>query len=134
MKINTLIVDDERGIRESLKEYIEMKYENLNTDISENADEALKKIENKSYHLILLDIVMPGMDAFDFLKRVKEINPLIQVLMITGNSTMEKVLSALENGADDYLTKPFDFDDLENIIKCNIEKIVRWREVFKNSL
>jgi len=134
VKLKVLIVDDEAGIREVLKEYFESEYTDLEIDTAENANAALEKIENNVYHFILLDIVMPGMDPFDLLKKVKEMNKLIQVIIITGNSTLDKVLNALEFGADDYLTKPFDFDTLKSIIDTNIEKIIRWKTTFKNSL
>jgi len=134
MKYNILIVDDEKGIRDSLKEYFELKYENTQIETSTDADDAFTKTSEKPYHLILLDIVMPGMNAFEFLKKVKEKNQLVQVLMITGNSTKDKVLNALENGADDYLTKPFEFKDLDKIVNCTIQKIERWKSVFQKSL
>ncbi|GAB6189161.1 hypothetical protein JCM30566_09000 [Marinitoga arctica] len=128
-----LIVDDEQGIREVLKDYIEMKFDHTIIEAVENADAALKKLNEDQYHVILLDIVMPGMDAFEFLKKVKTVNSLIHVIMITGNSTMERVLEAIEAGADDYILKPFSTKEIEDILKCSFSKIERWRNAFKNS-
>ncbi|KAF2955195.1 response regulator [Marinitoga sp. 38H-ov] len=133
MAWKVLIVDDEPGIREVLKDYIEMNFENTKIETAENADIALKKINEEQFHIILLDIVMPGLDSFEFLRKVKDLNSLIQVIMITGNSTMERVLEAIEAGADDYLLKPFSTTEIENIIKCYFSKIERWRNAFRNS-
>ena len=134
MEIKILVVDDEPGIREVLSDYLESEFENVDVDIAETADEAMKKFEDKMYHFVLLDIVMPGMNAFEFLDYVKGMNKLIQVIMITGNSTIDRVLKALEYGADDYLTKPFDFDVMNEIIKAYMSKIIRWKETFKSSI
>ncbi|MDN5343371.1 response regulator [Oceanotoga sp. DSM 15011] len=134
MNIRILIVDDEKDIRNLLKEYFENKFDNLIVDTAENADIADQMIENSIYHFVFLDIVMPGMDPFELLQKIKELNKLVQVIIITANSTMDKVLNALEFGADDYLTKPFDFESLNEILESNIKKIIRWKNTFKNSL
>lgn len=133
MAWKVLIVDDEPGIREVLKDYLELNFENTRIQTAENADVALKKINEDQYHIVLLDIVMPGLDAFEFLKKVKELNSLIQVIMITGNSTMERVLESIEAGADDYLLKPFSTKEIEEILKCSFARIERWRNAFRNS-
>ncbi|SHE56858.1 Response regulator receiver domain-containing protein [Marinitoga hydrogenitolerans DSM 16785] len=133
MAWKVLIVDDEPGIRDVLKDYIEMNFEHTKIETAENADIALKKINEDQYHVVLLDIVMPGLDAFEFLKKVKALNSLIHVIMITGNSTMERVLEAIESGADDYILKPFSTKEIEEILKCSFAKIERWRNAFKNS-
>lgn len=134
MKIKILLVDDEEGIRDVLKDYLESEFEGIEVDTAENADEAKNMFDEKMYHFILLDIVMPGMDSFEFLDYVKGMNKLIQIIMITGNSTIDRVLKALEYGADDYLTKPFDFEVLNEIMKSYISKVIRWKETFKSSI
>ncbi|WP_175418038.1 response regulator [Marinitoga sp. 1138] len=134
MTWNILIVDDEKEIREILKEYISLEFKDAKISIVENADEASKLLKEKQFHIIMLDIVMPGMDAFEFLKEVKKLNSLIQVIMITGNSTLKRVLEAIEHGADDYLMKPFSTEEVKKILHCSFDKIGRWRSAFKNSL
>jgi DNA-binding response OmpR family regulator len=134
MEMKILIVDDEPGIREVLKDYIESEFEDVLVDEAGNADEAILKFDSKMYHFVLLDIVMPGMNAFDFLEYIKGLNKLVQIIMITGNSTVDRVLKALEYGADDYLMKPFEFETLHEIMHSYMKRISRWKETFKNSI
>ncbi|MHA1332336.1 MAG: response regulator [Candidatus Hodarchaeales archaeon] len=139
MKINILIVDDEEDIRKTLKrlleKYLIIKAVEIEVHEADNADRALKIAREKLFHVVLLDIVMPGeTDAFEFLKKIKEINKLTQVIMITGNSTFDRVLEAIEEGADDYLLKPFDKETIIESLKCTIRKIKNWKQAFKLSL
>lgn len=137
MNFKIMIVDDEYDIRELLKEFILKFFEN-NKDIKvivdtfQNADEANKFLKENMYNMVLLDIVMPGMNSFDFLKIIKKYNSFIQVIMITGNSDFDKLMKAFENGVNDYITKPFDLDLIEEILSDNVKKIKRWREAFQD--
>ncbi|BBE31229.1 hypothetical protein OSSY52_13700 [Tepiditoga spiralis] len=134
MKFNLLIIDDEEDIRTVLKEYINEEFENINVELSKNADEAFYLFENTNFHIVFLDIVMPGMDSFEFLKKIKSQNSFTQIIIITGNSDLNKIINAFENGADDYLTKPFDINTINEIIINTQKKLKRWSDLFKDAL
>ena len=139
MKIDLLIIDDDAAIRRALRNTLERYLSLENTEINifdvGNTDEALELVEKRIFHIILLDIVMPGkINTFKLLEIIKNKNKLTQVIMITGNSTLDRVLEAIEKGADDYLMKPFDRDQIIDSLNCVIKKIKNWKKAFKTSL
>ncbi|HEW92781.1 MAG TPA: response regulator [Thermotogaceae bacterium] len=139
MKIDLLIIDDDAAIRRALRNTLERYLSLENTEINifdvGNTDEALELVEKRIFHIILLDIVMPGkINTFKLLEIIKNKNKLTQVIMITGNSTLDRVLEAIEKGADDYLMKPFDRDQIIDSLNCVIRKIKNWKKAFKTSL
>jgi len=139
MKIDLLIIDDDAAIRRALRNTLERYLSLENTEINifdvGNTDEALELVERRLFHIILLDIVMPGkINTFKLLEIIKNKNKLTQVIMITGNSTLDRVLEAIEKGADDYLMKPFDRDQIIDSLNCVIRKIKNWKKAFKTSL
>jgi DNA-binding NtrC family response regulator len=112
--INILVVDDEFAVRDSLyKWFIEDGY---HVDTAENAVEALKKLQDKKWDLILLDIKMPGMDGMELQKRIKDIDKNIIIIMITAFAAVDTAVQALKEGAYDYVTKPIDPDYLSHIV------------------
>ena len=139
MKIDLLIIDDDAAIRRALRNTLERYLSLENTEINifdvGNTGEALELVERRIFHIILLDIVMPGkINTFKLLEIIKNENKLTQVIMITGNSTLDRVLKAIEKGADDYLLKPFDRDQIIDSLNCVIRKIKNWKKAFKTSL
>ena len=123
-----LIVDDELILRESLARWLERDGHELDT--AANGEEALKKIKDKQFDILLADIKMPGMSGIDVLKRVKESDPEISVVMITAYGSISTAIEAMKNGAYDYLLKPFEPDELGLLI----EKILRDRSQQLESL
>lgn len=112
--INILVVDDEFSVRDSLFKWF--REDGYNVDTAENATEALKKIQESKWDLILLDIKMPGMDGMELQKRIKEIDPGIIIIMITAFASVDTAVQALKVGAYDYVTKPIDPDYLSHIV------------------
>ena len=113
--INMLIVDDEESVRDSLYNwFIEDGYE---VGCAENASVALNMLEKKDFDIILADIKMPGMDGLEMLKRIKTIKPSAIVIIMTAFATVDTAVQALKDGAFDYVTKPFDPDDLSHLIR-----------------
>lgn len=126
-KYKVLIVDDEEEIVHSLKDHLELEGYSVDTALS--AEEAFIMIKKDKYHIVLTDIVLPEMDGIELLRKIKEYDALTQVIMMTGYSTMDKTLSSLEFGANDYILKPFkSVEDVIKIIECSIQKMERWRE------
>ena len=113
--ISILIVDDEESVRDSLYNwFIEDGYE---VDCAANAKEALTKIESGVFDIILADIKMPGMDGLEMHRRIKAITGNAVVIIMTAFASVETAVQALKDGAFDYITKPFDPDDLSHLIR-----------------
>jgi DNA-binding NtrC family response regulator len=114
-KISILIVDDEESVRDSLYNwFIEDGYR---VDCAEDAKRALSKLESDAYDIILADIKMPGMDGMEMLKRIKALRKDSIVIIMTAFATVDTAVQALKDGAFDYVTKPFDPDDLSHLIR-----------------
>ncbi len=117
-----LVVDDELVVRDSLKEWL--LNEGYSADMAESGAQALKMLEATSYHLMLTDIKMPGMDGVELLKRTKEIRPDTRVVMMTAYATVETAVDAMKIGALDYLMKPFDLEKIIPMVARIFEQMV----------
>ncbi len=118
--IAILVVDDEPSVRNSLCDWF--KLDGYRTDAAEDANSALKKIQETRWDIILLDIKMPGMDGITLQKRIKEIDKNIVTIIITAYASVDTAIQGLKEGAFDYVTKPVDPDDLSRLIKNAIEQ------------
>ena len=118
-----LIVDDEFSVRDSL--YNWFREDGYQVETAENAREALKKLQEKSFDIALLDIKMPGIDGIELQKRINKIAEDIIIIIITAYASVNTAVQALKEGAFDYVTKPFDPDELSHLIKnaCNQRKL-----------
>jgi heterodisulfide reductase subunit A len=110
-KFRILVVDDELIVRDSLKAWFDDE-EGFTVDTAESGPDALSKLADQAYQLMLLDIKMPGMDGVEVLQKAKEQSPDLQVLMMTAYATVETAVEAMKIGALDYLIKPFDTETL----------------------
>jgi putative PEP-CTERM system response regulator len=108
-----LVVDDEVGTRESLKMILKNDYEIF---LAKNAEEAFLQIKEHFPDLILLDIILPDLDGLRVLEKIKQGEPDAVVIMITATKTVKTAVEAMKLGAYDYVTKPFDIDELRLII------------------
>jgi len=110
-----LIVDDEASVRDSLYSwFIEDGYEVV---CAENAKIALEILESRNFDIILADIKMPGMDGLEMHRRIKALNKDAIVIIMTAFASVDTAVRALKDGAYDYVTKPFDPDDLSHLIR-----------------
>ena len=120
-KISILIVDDEESVRDSLYNwFIEDGYR---VECAEHARKALTILESDSFDIILADIKMPGMDGLEMLRRIKLLKPDSIVIVMTAFATVDTAVQALKDGAFDYVTKPFDPDDLSHLIRNATKQI-----------
>jgi DNA-binding NtrC family response regulator len=110
-----LIVDDELSVRTSLKEWF--LEEGFTVETAESGEDALNKMHTGPYDLILLDIKMPGMDGITLQKKIKEIDEDAIIIIMTAYASVDTAVEALKLGAFDYVTKPFDPDDLSQLIR-----------------
>ncbi|MDI6727698.1 MAG: sigma-54 dependent transcriptional regulator [Thermodesulfovibrionales bacterium] len=115
-----LIVDDEDIVRKSCVRILSPQDYNLET--AKNASEALKKLQNESFDLVLADLVMPDVTGIDLLKKIKEDWPETEVIIITGYGTVKTAVDALKYGAYDFIEKPFTPEVLLNSVERCLEK------------
>ena len=114
-----LVVDDELGPRESLRMLLKPAYQIQTAD---GGRMALEQIPTYRPDVVILDIKMPELDGLEVLRRVKRIDPAIEVVMITAYASLETVKLALTHGAFEYLIKPFSRQDLEDVVRRALER------------
>ncbi|MEJ2726167.1 MAG: sigma-54 dependent transcriptional regulator [Deltaproteobacteria bacterium] len=114
-----LIVDDELIMRESLAGWLQR--DGHETDTAASGEEALEKLKDTRFDILLVDIKMEGMSGLDVLKQVKENDPDVAVVMITAYGSIASAIEAMKNGAYDYLLKPFDPNELGILIEKIME-------------
>ena len=105
-----LIVEDEKALANLIAD--RLKKEKYSVDISTDGEEGLYNSLTDTYDLILLDIMLPGVDGIEILKKVKENNIKAKVIMLTAKSELEDKLLGFSSGANDYISKPFHIDEL----------------------
>ncbi|MDA3790561.1 MAG: response regulator [Desulfobacula sp.] len=116
-----LLVDDEAGIRKVLK--ITLESSGYDVCLASDGETGLKIFIEKNPCIVITDIKMPGIDGIEVLKRIKNLNPETEVIMITGHGDMNLVVKSLQHEAADFITKPIDIGDLESAIKKAQERI-----------
>jgi DNA-binding NtrC family response regulator len=121
-----LVVDDESGVRQSLQLVFNKAYRVLE---AASAEEAIQKMSDDKPDVILLDIVMPGADGLAILKQMKTIHSDCQVIMLTALNTARTAFTARGTGAFDYVTKPFDVEELRTRVEHAFEKVNLSREL-----
>lgn len=114
-----LIVDDEESIRESLQLILEDTYTILTVT---NGQEAIELIEKNDVDIVLLDLFMPVMDGRETLNRLKDIAPDIDVVVVTAINSVKEAVECIRQGAYDYITKPFEPDEILSVVSRIIEK------------
>jgi len=113
-KASLLVVDDELIVRDSLDKWF--REEGYDVTVAESAQEALARMAAKRFDLALVDIKMPGTDGVELQRRMHEIDGDMLVIMMTGYASVETAVAALKNGAYDYVSKPFDPDDIAHTV------------------
>ncbi len=117
---SVLIVDDEKNILLTLSQSLEVLQ--LETDTATNGEEALAKLKEKDFGLILLDLRMPGMDGMEVLRKVREIRPDIRIIMITAYGTIELAVEAMKLGAVDFIQKPFSPEEIRELVSRVLDR------------
>lgn len=117
--MNILYIEDNFELSETIKNKLKSKY---NIDIEGNGVDGVKKTEGKEYDLIILDYFLPDMTGLEICKKIREYDKKTPILIFTTNENKEDIVNALDAGADDYLTKPFDFNELEARIRTLIRR------------
>src|SRR3989339_968057 len=120
MSAKILIVDDEEIVIRSCRRILgDSMYA---VDSTQDGRDALRKVDETEYDLMILDIMMPGIDGLEVLQHVKERHPGVDVIMMTGLSEIQTAVMAMKLGAFDYLSKPFDPDELKHVVDRALER------------
>lgn len=109
-----LIVDDEKNIRLTLSQSLEAL--DLEMETAVNGEEALTKLKEKDFGLILLDLNMPGVGGMEVLRQISEIRPDIRVIIITAHGTIDSAVEAMKKGAVDFIQKPFSPREIRDLV------------------
>jgi DNA-binding NtrC family response regulator len=142
-KANILIVDDQEGILETLSAILEEK--GYRTDTAKTGEEAIEKSKTNFYNVALLDIKLPDIEGTKLLTKIEDTSPRMVKIMITGYASLENAMEALNLGADAYIMKPVDPENLLKIIneklkaqkeaeKMSQEKVAKWIETRARNL
>ena len=107
-----LLVDDEQLILNSLSRELTSDPFDFDVARASSGEEALTRLQGRFWHLVITDLLMPGIDGFQVLKAAKRANPHTMVIILTGYADMDSAIDALRLGADDFLQKPCDTDEL----------------------
>lgn len=118
-KAKILVVDDELNIRRILQ----MAFDKLGyqTSVAEDARTAIKMLEGEPFQLVITDVTMPGMTGYELQKQIHDVMPDLPVIIMTAFGTIPQAVAAIRNGAYEYITKPFDLDQLKKIVASALE-------------
>jgi len=114
-KVKILVVDDEAIVRESLHDWLSDAGYQVFT--AENGPKALEIVRREKLGIVIADLVMPGMDGIELMRRAKEIQPKIEVIIITAYGSVTTAIAAMKEGAYDYIEKPFCPERAELLVK-----------------
>ena len=114
-----LVIDDEMGPRESLRMLLKPSYQ---VHTADSVERGLELLSEKKPDAIVMDIRMPGITGIEGLRRIRQIDPHLSVIMLTGFGALETAKEALRLGANDYISKPFDAREMREVISRNVER------------
>lgn len=140
MKIKLMIVDDEEDFVDALVKRLTMR--DFEVAYAYSGESAIAQLEENPVDIVMLDVKMQGLSGTDTLQRIKQLWPLVQVIMLTGHATVDNAITGMKYGAYDYLTKPVDIavldakirgayqvrtEQIERIRKAEVETIITRR-------
>jgi DNA-binding NtrC family response regulator len=125
MQFETLIIDDDTGTAEYIRT-LAAEDAAMNVRVFNDSSEALAYVKANKVHIIVLDIVLPGIDGVELLRQIKEHDPLVHVIMITIDSSFGRVLTSFKYGALDFLVKPFEPEEIQEVLRLSRERWERW--------
>ncbi len=114
-----LIIDDEKGFAHTLADRLLLRQ--ISADIVNDGEKAIQRLQTTCYSAILLDLQMPGIGGLETLKRIRDDNPRARVIILTATDDIKVTMTAMKFGAFDYITKPFQIDELEKSIQAALE-------------
>ena len=121
MAVKILLAEDDENLGDLLKDYLRAK--SFETDLYEDGERALRGFRKKQYDLCILDVMMPLKDGFTLAKDIREINEKVPIIFLTARSMKDDVIEGFKIGADDYITKPFNMDELLFRIEAVLRRV-----------
>jgi DNA-binding NtrC family response regulator len=118
--VQILVIDDDKAMRDAC--YQILSRQGYQVELAAGARQGLALLERSSFDAILLDLVMPDLDGLEALKKIKALDPDVEVIIITGYGTIQAAVDAIKAGAFHFLSKPFVPDDLRNLVNRALEK------------
>ncbi|WP_436895432.1 response regulator transcription factor [Mammaliicoccus sciuri] len=115
-----LVVEDDEKIARVIQ--LELEYANYKIDIAHTGKSALERLENETFDLILLDVMIPELNGLEVLRRVREQNQDVKIIMLTARDAVMDKVSGLDSGANDYMTKPFEIEELLARIRVHLKE------------
>jgi len=115
LQANILLVDDEERFVEILAQRLQAR--GLVTEVATTGEKALALTKAKDFDAVLLDLSMPGMDGIEVLREMKKTNPLLQIIILTGQGSIQATVEVMKEGAMDFMEKPVDINKLFEKIK-----------------
>lgn len=129
MAIKILVVDNEIETCRALKRYLENE-SGYNVEFETDPADALERIKHERFQIVLTEMMMQGIDGIELLRKIKKVDELVQVIMMTTSPTVDRVIACLETGVSDYIMKPFgDLAEVKEIVDQVASKLKRWREI-----
>ncbi len=125
-QIKILIVDDDRDIADILVDIVSNKERAV--DVCYDGLDAVESIRNSVYDLVIVDLIMPRMGGLDVLKYAKKSNPDALVIIITGYASLETAVTAIKEGAYDYIRKPWKLEEIKIVVENAVDKLKLHRE------
>ena len=120
VKGKVLIVDDAPDTLEIIQKLL--YYEGYDVTVASSGEEGVKRVEQEKPEVVLMDINLPGIDGTEALRRIRIINPIQCVIMLTAFATVDNAIQALKEGASDFVKKPFENEHLIHIVNQGLEK------------
>jgi DNA-binding response OmpR family regulator len=117
-EVHILIVEDEQKISRVLQ--LELEYENYRTEIANNGKDALRLMQEKEWDLVLLDIMIPELSGLEVLRRIRKTDEITPIILVTARDEIHDKVSGLDLGANDYITKPFQIEELLARIRVHL--------------
>lgn len=131
---SVLVVDDDPSMLRLLTRVVQKFVPHADVSSVSRPDEAAVLIDHHNPDVVITDLDMPGIDGIEILRAAKRKNPLVQVLVLTGHSSVSQLLAAMENGASDYLLKPVEQEQLAAFLQQAFERVFRWRQSLLGTL
>ncbi len=114
LKANVLVVDDEEQFIKVFSE--RLKVRGLKVDTATSGEDAIKRVKGREFDTIFMDLVMPGIDGIETLKKIRKESPELQIIILTGHGTIDKSVEAMKEGAVGFLEKPADIEKILDTI------------------
>ena len=120
MSVKILLAEDDQNFGDVLKSYLELN--GYITDLAQSGIKALEHFKNKAYNICIFDVMMPGMDGFRLAQEIRKDDTSIPIIFLTAKTLKEDIIEGFKVGADDYITKPFNSEELLYRIKAVLKR------------